>query len=72
MGTFENQTEQSVKVKAGDAAILDFPKIDSSPPPDVKWQPDDGENLYSIQYSKTINNQLVILSTDKSNQKRYR
>lgn len=72
MGTFENQAEETMTVKAGHAAVLNFPHIESSPPPDVTWQTDEGQMAYSAQYTKSNNNQLVILSANAENEKSYR
>ncbi|CAG9861808.1 unnamed protein product [Phyllotreta striolata] len=72
MGVFENQNERTVTVREGAAAILDLPEIDSVPPPDVTWQTDEGITPYGQKYAYTTNNQLVILSTELSDQKAYR
>lgn len=72
MGVFENQSEQSMTVQAGQAAILPFPAIKSSPLPDVTWQTDEGPMTYSQKYTKSKLSQLIILSTDKSDQRAYR
>lgn len=72
MGIFDKQTEEIMTVRAGQAAILPFPSIKSSPTPDVTWQTDEGPMTYSQKYFKTKTNELVILATDKSDQKPYR
>lgn len=72
MGIFEKQSEEVMTVQAGQAAILPFPAIKSSPPPDVTWQSDEGPMTYSQKYTKSKMNQLVILATEKSDQKSYR
>lgn len=72
MGVFENQTETTISVNAGDAAILDLPRIQSSPEPEVTWQTDAGPLDYSQKYAKSKTNQLIILSTNSGDQKAYR
>ncbi|XP_074029858.1 sidekick cell adhesion molecule isoform X2 [Leptinotarsa decemlineata] len=72
MGIFEDQSERSLSVKEGDAAILDLPEIESTPPPDVTWQTDEGITPYGQKYAYSKNNQLIILSTEPSDEKAYR
>ncbi|VEN34548.1 unnamed protein product, partial [Callosobruchus maculatus] len=72
MGVFEDQNERTISVREGDAAILDLPEIESTPPPDVTWQTDEGVTPYGQKYAYSKNNQLIILSTEKSDQKAYR
>ncbi|RZC39905.1 sidekick, partial [Asbolus verrucosus] len=72
MNVFEDQTEKSVSVVEGQAAILDLPEIESKPPPEVTWHTDDGQLPYAQKYAKSKSNQLIILSTDKSDQRAYR
>lgn len=72
MHVFEDQTERTVSVKSGQAAILDLPPIESKPPPEVTWHTDEGQLPYAQKYTKSKSNQLIILSTDKSDQKAYR
>lgn len=73
MGIFEKTAEEVMTVRAGQAAILPFPAIKSSPPPDVTWQTqDEGPMTYSQKYTKSKMNELVILATDKSDEKAYR
>lgn len=72
MGIFEDQTEQVISVIEGEAAILDLPEIESTPPPDVTWQTDELVTPYGQKYAYSKNNQLIILSTEKSDQKSYR
>ncbi|KAF2903932.1 hypothetical protein ILUMI_02247 [Ignelater luminosus] len=72
MEVFEDQTEKFMTVEAGKAAILDLPPIESSPEPDVTWQTDEGQIPYAQKYAKSKANQLIILSTDASDQKAYR
>lgn len=73
MGIFEKQSEEVMTVRAGQAAILPFPAIKSSPPPDVTWQTQDqGPMTYSQKYTKSKANELIILATEKSDQKAYR
>ncbi|KAJ8914572.1 hypothetical protein NQ315_010036 [Exocentrus adspersus] len=72
MSVFKDQSERTVSVKEGEAAIIDLPEIESNPPPDVTWQTDEGILPYLQKYTTSKDNQLVILSTDKSDQKSYR
>ncbi|KAG5875405.1 hypothetical protein JTB14_028475, partial [Gonioctena quinquepunctata] len=72
MGIFKDQNEGSLSVKEGEAAILDLPEIDSTPPPDVTWQTDEGITPYGQKYAYSKNNQLIILSTEPDDEKAYR
>uniref|UniRef100_A0A6P7F6S0 Protein sidekick n=1 Tax=Diabrotica virgifera virgifera TaxID=50390 RepID=A0A6P7F6S0_DIAVI len=72
MGIFEDQSERSITVKEGNAAILDLPEIDSTPPPEVTWQTDEGITPYGQKYAYSNNKQLIILSTEPADQKAYR
>lgn len=72
MKVFENQTESSVSVLEGQAAILNLPAIESNPAPDVTWHTESGPLPYAQKYAKSKTNQLIILSTEQSDQKAYR
>ncbi|XP_045518694.1 protein sidekick isoform X1 [Pieris brassicae] len=75
MGMFENTVESVVTVESGKAAILDFPPIDSEPPPTVVWQDEKGVNgvpSYDQKYAITDKHQLVILCASREDQKAYR
>ncbi|XP_056641389.1 protein sidekick isoform X2 [Diorhabda sublineata] len=72
MGVFKDQKERFISVKEGDAAILDIPEIESTPQPDVIWQTDEENTPYGQKYAYSTNQQLVILSTEPSDQKAYR
>ncbi|XP_076265168.1 sidekick cell adhesion molecule isoform X3 [Rhynchophorus ferrugineus] len=72
MDVFSDQNEATVSVKEGEAAIFNLPPIDSVPTPDVTWLTDEGVLAYAQKYVKTKKNQLVILSTEKSDQNAYR
>ncbi|XP_024084969.1 protein sidekick [Cimex lectularius] len=72
MDVFQNNTERTVKVQQGAAAILDLLSIPSNPPPLVQWQTDDGSNLYDREYVVSPTNQLIILSVNPTHQKAYR
>lgn len=75
MGVFENTLEQVVTVESGKAAILDFPHIESDPPPSVIWQDENGVNgvlRYDQKYAITDKHQLVILCSSKDDQRAYR
>lgn len=72
MTVFKNQTERTVEVNEGDAAIIDLGEIESKPSPDVSWQSDEGDLGYAQKYATSKTNQLIILSTDQSDQRPYR
>ncbi|CAG4981190.1 unnamed protein product [Parnassius apollo] len=75
MGVFENNIEQEVTVESGKAAILNFPHIESEPPPSVIWQDENGENgvlRYDQKYAITDKHQLVILCASKEDVRSYR
>lgn len=72
MNVFKDTTVTNVTVEEGEAAILDLPEIESTPPPDVTWQTDEGGLPYAQKYAKSKSNQLIILSTDLSDQRSYR
>lgn len=72
MGVFEDQTERTVTVGWGEAAVLELPPISSHPEPLVVWQADDGTQLYDRKYASTDRHQLVILAVTDSDQKAYR
>lgn len=72
MGVFEDQTERTVTVGWGEAAVLDLPPISSHPEPLVIWQADDGTQLYGRKYAVTDRHQLVILAVTDGDQKAYR
>ncbi|KAK4323993.1 hypothetical protein Pmani_005348 [Petrolisthes manimaculis] len=68
----EDEEEQIVKVKAGEAAVLTLPPLESFPPPSVTWQADDASLLYGIKYATTDpHNQFIVLSTQPSDMKTY-
>ncbi|XP_045445941.1 protein sidekick isoform X2 [Melitaea cinxia] len=75
MGVFENALEEVITVESGNAAILDFPHIESEPPPSVIWQDENGVNgvlRYDQKYAITDKHQLVILCASKDDQRAYR
>lgn len=72
MGVFEDQSERTVSVSWGEAAILELPSISSYPEPLVIWQADDGTQLYGRKYAVTSQHQLILLSVTDSDQKAYR
>lgn len=75
MGVFENAVEKVVQVESGRAAILDFPHIDSEPPPSVIWQEENSVNgvlRYDQKYAITDKHQLVILCASPEDQRAYR
>lgn len=72
MGNFESVGEQVVSVGSGEAAILNLDRIDSVPKPSVSWQTEEGPLSYNIEYVTTLDNELVILSASKKDEKAYR
>lgn len=72
MGAFEDQTEKSVTVQTGHAAVLELPPIESYPPPLVMWQVDDGNTIFGRKFFVTTSHQLVVLACSKDDQKAYR
>ncbi|XP_067013442.2 protein sidekick isoform X2 [Anabrus simplex] len=72
MGLFEDLTEQTVSVESGEAAVLDFPAIESHPEPSVTWMADDGTNLYDRKFATTTDHKFIILSADETDEKAYR
>ncbi|XP_050344863.1 protein sidekick isoform X1 [Nymphalis io] len=75
MGVFENTIEKVITVESGNAAILDFPHIESEPPPSVIWQDENGVNgvlRYDQKYAITDKYQLVILCASQDDQRAYR
>ena len=69
---FKQSPPEPLRVKAGHAAVFDFPEIESVPEPAVTWQREDNALLYGAKYAVTSNNKLVILSADSSNREKYR
>ena len=72
MKPFGQSPPEILKVKAGHAAVFEFPAIQSVPEPSVTWQTEDNSLLYGSKYAVTSGNKLVILSADESDQKKYR
>ncbi|XP_044732733.1 protein sidekick isoform X2 [Chrysoperla carnea] len=72
MGTFEDLTEKSISVESGHPVIIDLPPIESNPPPEVTWDAEDRPLPYDIKYAVTRDNQLIILSSEESDEKAYR
>ena len=73
MNRLSNQSETSVLVASGDAAVLKLPaSVESRPAPAVAWQADDGAPLYGHKFALGPDNQFVILSAEESDQKTYR
>ncbi|CAB0041624.1 unnamed protein product [Trichogramma brassicae] len=71
MGEFEDLSERIVKVQSGDAAVLEMPKIESHPAPDVIWTTSDGTIPYIIKYA-TVNQKLIILNAVAHDEGHYR
>ncbi len=72
MSPFERDPPQSVRVKAGHAAVFKLPPIKSVPVPSVTWQREDNKVLYGTKYAVTTDQSQIILSVDSSDQARYR
>lgn len=72
MGTFDKVTEETVTAESGRAAVLDFPHIESEPPPSVIWQDENGALRYDQKYAVTDEHQLVILSASHDDERSYR
>lgn len=72
MGEFEDLSERTVSVESGQSVTLQLPYIESNPPPAAKWYDDEGKVLYGQKYAITKDGQLIILSSDKSDEKSYR
>lgn len=72
MGIFENVAETVITVESGRAALLEFPKIESEPPPSVIWQDEIGPLRYDQKYATTDKHHLVILCASHEDEKAYR
>lgn len=72
MGVFENTMETVVTAESGRAVILEFPHIESEPPPSVIWQDESGVLRYDQKYAVTDKHQLVILSASHEDERAYR
>ena len=70
--TSESTTDNDLRVKAGHAAVFEFPALSSAPAPSVSWQAEDDSLLYGGKYAVTMENELVILNVDSQDEKRYR
>lgn len=72
MSPFSDQTETSLTVQAGEAAVMEVQALESQPKPAVTWEAEDGSPLYGHKYALGPDNQLVILSVSETDQKLYR
>ena len=72
MSSFKATTPERVRVRAGKAIVFELPEIKSVPEPSVNWQTQDNPLLHGIKYATTSDNQLVVLSVDEDDQKKYR
>ena len=72
MSPFSEQTETSLTVQAGEAAVMEVAAVESQPKPAVTWEAEDGSPLYGHKYALGPDSQLVILSVSESDQKLYR
>lgn len=72
MSPFKEESETSLTVQAGEAAVLEVQAVESQPKPAVTWEAEDGAPLYGHKYALGPDNQLVILSVSESDAKLYR
>ena len=72
MSPFHEQSETSMTVQAGEAAVLEVQAVESQPKPAVTWEAEDGSPLYGHKYAVGPDNQLVILSVSEADAKLYR
>ena len=65
---------KDLEVESGQAAIFEFPALLSEPTASVSWQAEDSGSLqlYGGKYATTVDNRLVVLSVEASDEKRYR
>ncbi|CAG9783717.1 unnamed protein product [Diatraea saccharalis] len=72
MGIFDKIVEDTITAESGHAAVLEFPHIESEPPPSVIWQDENGALRYDQKYAVTDEHQLVILSASHDDERAYR
>ena len=73
MTEFESGPLHDKRVRVGHAAVLEFPMLESVPEPSVTWLSEDNDiQLHDNKYAVTLDNNLVILSVDSTDEKRYR
>lgn len=72
MSPFNEQSETSLTVQAGEAAVLEVQAVESQPKPAVTWEAEDGSPTYGHKYAVGPDNQLVILSVSDNDAKLYR
>nr|KAF6448698.1 sidekick cell adhesion molecule 1 [Rousettus aegyptiacus] len=70
MGDFTDKEQRKV-VAQGQAAVLDFPPIDSCPRPQVTWFREGHKIIPSSRIAITLENQLVILAVTPSDAGAY-
>ena len=71
MGIFEDLSEIPMTVESGNAAILELPRIESLPAPEVTWSSSDGTIPYTIKYA-TAQHMLIILNASEEDEGSYR
>ena len=59
------------RVDAGQAAILEVPKIDSYPTPTYEWYAGDALIVPNQKFAISKSNNLIVLATEKSDEKTY-
>jgi protein sidekick len=72
MTPFEETEEKTIIVRAGEAAVLDLPPIQSFPPPSILWQARDNSLLYGSKFATTGDFRQIILDVNSADQKAYR
>ncbi len=73
MGTFSDLSEKSITIEYGQAAVLDFPPIESFPEPLVTWQKEYSTfSSSSLDVIAGISRQLIILSVSDIHEGLYR
>ncbi|CAH0692396.1 unnamed protein product [Chilo suppressalis] len=72
MGIFDKILQDTITAESGHAAVLEFPHIESEPPPSVIWQDENGALRYDQKYAVTDEHQLVILSASHDDERHYR
>lgn len=66
-----NSYSTDIRVNAGQAAVLQVPKIDSYPPPTYEWYAGDALIIPNQKFAISKTNSLIILATEKSDEKYY-
>lgn len=65
MDQFSSDADQNVRVKEGDAVILQLPPIASVPPPQMEWFRNKNKmDIYGPNHYVTLQNNLALLDVD--------